>query len=141
MKFALRFPFALNIVAASFLFLSLFSADAMAQQGKLTLSQLDKTIATLDHTYAVGKILTSVEAEKAIGEASVAKIDLQNWFVQSEVECYEKFFVTSCLNDIKLIRRTNTEILQRIIVEAKALQRLKHMEQLDQRLMDKNSTQ
>ncbi|MES2047584.1 MAG: hypothetical protein V4447_04225 [Pseudomonadota bacterium] len=113
--------------------------DAMAQQSKLTLEQLTKTIATLDQTYSAGAIESSAMSEQAIVEVSVAKGDVLKWYAQAEQTCYDKFFVTSCLNDIKLNRRDKLAILQRINVEAKAWQRKQRIDELDTKLQEKNS--
>lgn len=109
-----------------------------AQSAKPDLPQLQKTINQLDAAYRVGSIQTSEMAESALNATSAAQTDLQAWFVQAEQDCYEKFFVTACLNDIKLLRRDNAAILQRIKVEAKAFQRLQRIDQLDERLKEKN---
>jgi colicin import membrane protein len=138
MKFIFSLSLTRNFMIALAFFSLLHSVIAMAGQDMPTLSQISKMVTVLDVAYAPGSIQNPFMAEKAIDEANAAKIELQKWFVQSEIACYEKFFVTSCLNDIKRNRRSNTDILQRIIVEAKALQRLKHIEQLDEQLMEKN---
>jgi hypothetical protein len=115
------------------------AADAMAQQSKLTLEQLTKTISTLDQTYSAGAISSPIMSEQAIVEVNAAKNDVQKWYVQAEQKCAENFFVTSCLNDIKLTRRDKLAILQRINVEAKAWQRKQRIEELDATLLEKNS--
>lgn len=111
---------------------------AHAESAKSDLPQLQKTISQLDASYHVGSIQTSEMAETALSATSAAQADLQSWFIQAEQDCYEKFFVTACLNDIKLLRRNNTTILQRIKVEARAFQRLQRINELDERLKEKN---
>lgn len=100
--------------------------------------QLQKRIAQLDLSYRVGSIQTPEMAELALSETGAAQSDLQTWFIYAEQECYEKFFVTACLNQIKLLRRDNAAILQRIKVEARAFQRLQRINELDERLKEKN---
>ena len=127
------------LITAAIGILVLPTTDVMAEQNKLTLAQLTKTVAKLDQTYAAGAIESSTMSEQAIIEANTAKNDVQQWYVQAEQACYEKFFVTSCLNDITLTRRDKLAILQRINVEAKAWQRKQRIEELDAKLQEKNS--
>lgn len=119
------------VFAAMLLCCATLSSDLMAQQSKIELTQLNKTIANLDEDYKVYSIQSSTVAEAALLKISSAQADLQMWYSQMEKECYEKFFVTSCLNKNKLIRRNYASVMQRIEVEAKAFQRREHIEQLD----------
>ena len=137
MEFVLRRLSTVLIAAIVCIFI-MPTADVMARQSKLTLAQLTKAITTLDQTYAAGAIDSSIMSEQAIVEASAAKNDVQKWYVQAEQICAENFFVTSCLNDIKLIRRDKLAILQRINVEAKACQRKQRIDELDAKLQEKN---
>ncbi len=138
MKFDLRRLSTLLNVASIYI-LVLSAGDVMAQQSKLTLPQLTKAIASLDQIYAAGAIGSLSMSEQAIVEANAAKNDVQKWYAQAEQTCAENFFVTSCLNDIKLTRRDKLAILQRINVEAKAWQRKQRIEELDAKLQEKNS--
>lgn len=116
-----------------------FSQNLLAQQAKIDLAVLNKTIVALDANYASGTILSSAVADKALTEAEIAQDDLQIWFLQEESNCYERFFVTACLNKNKLSKRNYQTILQRITVEAKAFQRKEHIEQIDADLKLKNT--
>ncbi len=138
MKFDLRRLSTLLNVASIYI-LVLSAGDVMAQQSKLTLPQLTKAIASLDQIYAAGAIGSLSMSEQAIVEANAAKNDVQKWYAQAEQTCAENFFVTSCLNDIKLTRRDKLAILQRINVEANAWQRKQRIEELDAKLQEKNS--
>ena len=120
--------------------ITLFSpvATQAANEGSITLLQLNQLIAGMDHTYFAGAIQSASMAEQAIAEASATKNELQKWYVQAEQTCSEKFFVTSCMNDIKLVRRDKLSVLQRINIEAKAWQRRQRIDELDQKLLEKN---
>ena len=113
-------------------------ATFAANEGKLTLPQLNQIISNLDRTYSVGVIQSAVMAERAIAGASSTSNDLQSWYLQAEQSCGDKFFVTSCMNDIKLVRRDKLGILQRIKIEAKAWQRKQRIDELDHKLQEKN---
>lgn len=134
MRLTSGIAFAHGIVV--FLFV-LQSGIAMAEQEKPSLDELNKVIASLDASYTGGSIQSLAQAEKALADADQAKTVLQKWYVQSEIDCHEKFFVNACLNGIKLIQRSKGDILQRITVEAKALQRKRHIEELDEKLKEK----
>jgi hypothetical protein len=116
-----------------------FSQNLLAQQANIDLAVLNKTIVELDANYASGTILSSVVADKALTEAEIAQEELQIWFLQEEANCYERFFVTACLNKNKLRKRNYQSILQRITVEAKAFQRKEHIDQIDADLKLKNN--
>jgi hypothetical protein len=116
-----------------------FSQNLLAQQAKIDLAVLNKTIVALDANYASGTILSSAVADQALTEAEIAQDDLQIWFLQEESNCYERFFVTACLNRNKLSKRNYQTILQRITVEAKAFQRKEHIDQIDADLKLKNT--
>ena len=128
----------LLIVVASATMLLFPVATLAGKEAKLTLPQLNQIIKALDVTYSTGAIQSAIMAEQAIVEASTTKNDLQKWYAQAEQTCAEKFFVTSCLNDIKLVRRDKLSILQRITIEAKAWQRKQRIEQLDLKLQERN---
>ena len=128
-----------NVFSSLFLLLyCTVGTPAAAQQAKVELRELNKTIVTLDTQYASGSIQSLASAEEALTETSLAQEDLQVWYLQMERDCYQKFFVNYCLNEGKMIRRNHTALLQRIIVEAKALQRRQHIEQLDESRRLKN---
>jgi hypothetical protein len=116
-----------------------FSQNLLSQQAKIDLAVLNKTIVALDANYASGTILSSAVADQALTEAEIAQDDLQIWFLQEESNCYERFFVTACLNRNKLSKRNYQTILQRITVEAKAFQRKEHIDQIDADLKLKNT--
>ena len=128
----------LLIAVASATMLLFPVATLAGKEAKLTLPQLNQIIKALDVTYSTGAIQSAIMAEQAIVEASTTKNDLQKWYAQAEQTCAEKFFVTSCLNDIKLVRRDRLSILQRIKIEAKAWQRKQRIELLDLKLQEKN---
>ncbi|GGC92744.1 hypothetical protein [Undibacterium terreum] len=96
--------------------------------------QLAAAIKDLDTYYVPGTIQTRDVSQAALKQVSVNEAALQDWYVHSEQACYDKFFVNSCLTDIKLYRREYRMKLQRIEIEAKALQRKLHIDELDEDL-------
>lgn len=109
-----------------------------AQEDKIELAVLQKKIAELDLLHSSTSIQSGVKADLALNESEIVQEQLRLWYLQAENHCYDKFFVTSCINDSKLVRRKLFAILQRISVEAKAFQRKEHIDQLDADLQQKN---
>lgn len=91
----------------------------------------------LDSRYQRDTILSVEQAESASLETNALQVRLQSWYSRSERACRELFFVNDCLADIKRLRRTQTLVLNRVSIEAKALQRKLHIQQLDQDLQQK----
>ena len=119
--------------------LQLNMAAAMATPDSKELSQIAEQTASLDQRFAPGSINTAELADEAVKVSSVAQQRLQAWYVQAERACHDQFFVNDCVNDVKQQRRQHILILQRISLEAKALQRKLHIEQLDRDLAERQS--
>ena len=132
-KFKLTISLVISLAAA------LLTAPALAQGGQDERAVLSALVASLDARHAGGSIQTAETAEAALQESAVAQNRLQTWYAQAERACLEVFFVNACLNEIKLQRRRHQGVLQRITIEAKALQRKLHIQQLDQSLQQKHS--
>ncbi|MBI3727682.1 MAG: hypothetical protein HY254_05030 [Burkholderiales bacterium] len=107
---------------------------AQAMPGGSELAQIANLAASLDQKYVAGSINSAEQAEAALKESSAAQLRLQSWYEQSERACHQTFFVNDCLNDVKQHRRQYIVSLQRIALEAKALQRKLRIEQLDKEL-------
>ncbi len=107
---------------------------AQAMPGSSELAQIANLAASLDQRYVAGSITNAEQAEAALKESSAAQLRLQSWYEQSERACHQTFFVNDCLNDVKQHRRQYIVSLQRIALEAKALQRKLRIEQLDKEL-------
>ena len=107
---------------------------AQAMPGSSELAQIANLAASLDQRYVAGSITNAEQAEAALKESSAAQLRLQSWYEQSERACHQTFFVNDCLNDVKQHRRQYIVSLQRIALEAKALQRKLRIDQLDKEL-------
>ncbi len=112
----------------------IFATYALATPGSTELTQIANLTASLDQKYAAGSISSAEQAELALQESNAAQLRLQSWYEQSERACHDTFFVNDCLSDVKQKRRQHIVALQRISLEAKALQRKLHIEQLDREL-------
>ncbi|MES2105118.1 MAG: hypothetical protein V4634_13955 [Pseudomonadota bacterium] len=110
------------------------TGGAESPAGDAAERQLANAIQGLDQRYAAGSIQSRDAAETALQQVSANDVALQTWRTQAEQACYDRFFVNSCLIDVKLHRREFHMILQRIRIEANALQRKLHIEELDNNL-------
>ncbi|MFZ6748313.1 hypothetical protein [Undibacterium sp. Ren11W] len=128
-----------NLLTLVLLSAALMGPDLQAQDDKVDFAVLQQKVATLDLSYGSTSIQSGEKAELALNETEIAQEELRIWYLQAENNCYDKFFVTSCINDSKLVRRKLFAILQRISVEAKAFQRKEHIDQLDADLLQKNT--
>lgn len=117
----------------------IFAAHALATPGSTELTQIANLSASLDQKYAAGTIGSAEQAELALQESNAAQLRLQSWYEQSERACHDTFFVNDCLSDVKQKRRLYIVALQRISLEAKALQRKLHIEQLDRELAQRQA--
>lgn len=119
--------------------LALLAPTAFAQTGKEELAAIAALVGGLDARHASGSIQTAEAAESALQESHAAQTRLQEWYAQAERGCQEVFFVNACLSEIKLQRRQQQTVLRRITIEARALQRKLHIQQLDRALQQKQS--
>ncbi|MFZ3002246.1 MAG: hypothetical protein WA071_18165 [Undibacterium umbellatum] len=115
----------------------MLAAHALAMPGSNELTLIANLTVSLDQKYAAGSITTLEQAEIALKESNAAQLRLQSWYEQSERACHQTFFVNDCLSDVKLQRRLYIVSLQRIALEAKALQRKLRIDQLDKELAQK----
>jgi putative salt-induced outer membrane protein YdiY len=123
------------------LFVSLLTAN-LAMAADDTRQELDaiaQQVHALDARYPVKGISTEQQAQSAIEESQNLQNRLQNWYNQSERHCYDIFFVNNCLREIKVERRQYLPTLQRISIEAKALQRQLRVMERDEELARKQA--
>ncbi|MFZ6742623.1 hypothetical protein ACO0LC_05335 [Undibacterium sp. JH2W] len=114
-----------------------FSAQAVPDSDEL--AQIAGSTASLDQKYAAGSLSTAEQADSALKESSAVQQRLQRWYEQADRACHQIFFVNDCLNDVKQQRRQYIVSLQRISLEAKALQRKLRIDELDRDLAKKQA--
>ncbi|MBC3868765.1 hypothetical protein [Undibacterium oligocarboniphilum] len=93
----------------------------------------------MDTQYPVNSIHTNEEAESIVTQSEALQQRLQNWYVSAERHCYDLFFVNNCLKQIKIDRRQYLPTLQRMEIEAKAVQRQLRIIARDQELAQKQT--
>jgi hypothetical protein len=119
--------------------LLLIAGTAFASLDSDELSAIARLTESLNQQFVGGTIVSGDAADLALKESNAAQSRLQNWFEQAEKNCHNNFFVNSCLNDVKHEGRKHIVVLQRIALEAKALQRKLRVEELDRELAQKQT--
>lgn len=102
---------------------SVAHADIVSDQGKAEFASIAQLVQDMDGRYPVNSIQTNEVADAVIAESETLQRRLQTWYQTAERHCYDIFFVNDCLQDIKVQRRRYLPTLQRMSIEAKAVQR------------------
>ena len=123
------------------LLLCLVSAAQGNEQERRGLQALSQQSSQLQALYPAGSIANEAQAEQAISQTQQVRQALQAWAQQAETECYERFFVYACLQEVRQTRRLHSDKLQAILLDAKATQRRLQLQQRDQELQEKNQKQ
>lgn len=111
----------------------------MAQQKAMTDDQIDAAVRQLETSFPHGSIDSMTMVGNVIDAAAKTKAHVQAWYLQSEHDCYDHFFVTACLNQLRVKHVQYNDTVQKILVEAKAFQRKQHIDELDEALRLKQS--
>jgi hypothetical protein len=119
-KFSQRRKLSLLKLLIAFLLINgFFVAGAQSQD----LAGFEKNIILLGEKYPAGMIQSKEVADHAILEAEEALATMQKLWSSNEQLCYDKFFTTKCIDDLRLTRRKIQETLKRIQVEGKSFLR------------------
>ena len=130
----------LTLPVKSCLFALCLMSSGLAQGADQSeLEGIAQQVHLLDTRYPMKSIATEQQAQSAIDESQNLQNRLQNWYNQSERHCYDIFFVNNCLKEIKVERRQYLPTLQRISIEAKALQRQLRVMARDEELAQKQA--
>jgi colicin import membrane protein len=114
------------------------SVPGYAQEATTSLpAQAALTLADALERYSPGKINSREIANQALAETEKQRALVETQFSEEEVVCYEKFFVTSCMDAAKDRRRSALKQLNAIEVEANAYNRRANIERRDQALRER----
>lgn len=119
---------------------SIFAHTVSAQQIAMSDAQIESAVRQLETNFPKGSIDSMSMVGNVIQLAAKTKADLQQWYLQSEQGCYERFFVTACLNKLRVDHVRYNDSVQRVLIEAKAFQRKHHIEELDEALRVKQES-
>lgn len=117
---------------------SMSSNASLGQETPMTADQIAERIGRFQKHFPSHSITTSQEAQAALDQSVQLRTEIESWYQHAQTACYERFFVNMCLNDLKLTRRTYSDALQTVVVEAKQLQRKIRLQELDDQTAAKN---
>jgi colicin import membrane protein len=87
--------------------------------------------------YPSGSIQSVKTADQALADVQQQRSSVEAGFADEERACYKKFFVTSCVDAAKEVRRRALVELQQVEIEANAFKRRARVEERDKALADK----
>lgn len=109
-------------------------AHACGQHDVAASSSVDCGHASSVRSSVTGAIHSVAEADLALVEAAENRLRVAAQFAKDERACYEKFFVTSCLDRAKEQRRNMLSTIRSVEIEANAFKRRARVEERDKKL-------
>lgn len=92
----------------------------------------------LAERYAPGSIDNVEKANAALEEITGARAEVDQFYSDQRVACYDKFFASACLDDVRKRRRAAQSSLRKIEVEANALLRKEKAADRDRALAERD---
>lgn len=133
------FVFSIKLIAAIFMTNS-YAQDGIAYQTMPNLLDLKKIVQKIETGYGNGQVQTPIAAEEALQLAEHTQTVIETWFVQAQSDCYQHFFTTACLDEVKLSRRSLQETLKQIAAEARLFQRKDRLKPIGETSAQPNQT-
>ena len=87
--------------------------------------------------YPSGSIDTSDKAKAALDDVIEARLDVDRLYSKQRIACYDKFFATSCMNDVREKQRAALSKIRKIEVEANAFLRKEKAAERDRALAER----
>ncbi|MBY0572498.1 MAG: hypothetical protein K2P84_02355 [Undibacterium sp.] len=110
----------LSVIVLGLIFGMLSSPFVSAKQTTQDMESITEIVQKLAVEFATGSIISSEIADLALLKTEQAQRNLQDSLKKHEAQCYDNFFVNSCLDDLRLKRRQLQDLLKRISIEAKS---------------------
>lgn len=98
----------------------------------------EDTAPVLAERYAPGSIDTVEKATAALEDVTSARAEVDQFYADQRVACYDKFFASACLDDVRKRRRVAQSSLRKIEVEANALLRKEKAAERDRALAERD---
>ena len=89
--------------------------------------------------YPAGSIDTTDKAKTALDDVMEARLDVDRLYASQRVTCYDKFFATSCMNDVREKQRAAMSTIRKIEVEANAFLRKEKAAERDRALAERDA--
>lgn len=87
--------------------------------------------------YPAGSIQSEQQASAALSEVSTERKEIEQIFIEDKNACYDKFFVSSCLNSAREKRRMALRIVRKVEVEANAFMRKEKADERDRAVAER----
>ncbi len=130
-----------RITLSIFLGLSMLACSSVSTQESVAAvsPSAEQTIASVVERYAPGSIASTEIANRALEDVRRERDVVESQFAHEEAACYQKFFVTSCMDAAKDRKRMALKQLRAIEVEANARNRRAAVEKKDQALSERQA--
>ena len=92
----------------------------------------------LAERYPSGSIETAARAEAALDDIAKTRTDIDRFYSNERIACFERFFATACTNDVREKRRAALTKIRKIEVEANALLRKEKAAERDRALAERD---
>jgi colicin import membrane protein len=132
-----------RITSSILLSLGLLCASSGNAQESAVSAKADgsETLTSVMERYPSGAIDSVEVADRALEDIKRQRSVVETQFAQNEASCYEKFFVTACMDGAKERRRKAMKQLESIEVEANSYNRRARAEKREQALRDRQAKQ
>ncbi len=87
--------------------------------------------------YPAGSIQSELQASAALLEVSTERKQIELIFSEDKNTCYEKFFASSCLNNVREKRRIALHIVRKVEIEANAFLRKEKADERDRAVAER----
>jgi colicin import membrane protein len=92
---------------------------------------------SLAERYASGSIDTSDIAKAALDDVIDARVEIDRMYSSQRIACYDRFFASSCMNDVREKQRAALSKIRKIEVEANAFLRKEKAAERDRALAER----
>ena len=92
---------------------------------------------SLAERYASGSIDTSDIAKAALDDVIDARVEIDRMYSAQRIACYDRFFASSCMNDVREKQRAALSKIRKIEVEANAFLRKEKAAERDRALAER----
>ena len=93
---------------------------------------------SLAERYPAGSIDTTERAKVALGDVNSMRRDLDQFYSKLRVACFDRFFATSCMNDVREKRHAAMSKIRKVEVEANAFLRKEKADERDRALAERD---
>jgi hypothetical protein len=92
----------------------------------------------LAERYPSGSIETTEKAEAALGDVATTRADVDRLYSNQRIACFDRFFATACMNDVREKRRAAFTKIRKVEVEANAFLRKDKAAERDRALAERD---